>query len=323
MRAYIHCLTLLLLLGVFPIMGVFPTAQAGTPPQVLVSIKPLALIFAEIGGDEIRVDYLLDPGASPHLYQLKPSDVARLKETEALVWVGPDLETFLGKVVLSVRPTRSILLQRELAPKLAPAQPRTEAIAQAPHAGPGERHDHHGHWHHDHHSDSDAHLWLSPELAPAIAEVAARLFSELVPERKDLFERRVANFIDGLKAVDQHNRALLDPVRERGFLVTHDAFGRFVRHYGLNQVAALSITPERMPGARHITQLRELLANARASCILVEPQIRPRYLATLTEGLEIREGVIDPLAGDIEPGAGSYGRFLQGLARAFAHCLGS
>lgn len=289
----------------FLLASILQPALATAQPRVLVSIKPLQLIFSEIAGDAAQVDLLLDPGASPHLYNLKPSDIAKLNDAEALVWIGPRMETFLAKVVMSVKPKRSILLQQELSHHLSHK---------------GDHHeDAHDHGHEDH--SHDAHLWLSPELGPEIAKIAAELLSELNPGQAPQIRQRLANFNKSLAAADQSNQELLTPVRNIGFIVTHDAYGRFVEHYGLNQVGALTISPERTPGARHVTQLRQQLESSKARCILLEPQIKPRYMEALTAGLSIREEVIDPLGAEIEPGAGAYARFLTDMAEDIHRCL--
>ncbi len=302
-RIITQCLTILALLA-----GVLQPAAADSRPQVLVSIKPLQLIVSEIAGDAAQVELLLNPGVSPHVYQLKPSDMAKVSGADALVWVGPGMETFLTKVVMSIKPKRSLLLQHELADFWEEA---------SEHGYSDHGHSHDGH-HHDH---GDAHLWLSPTLAPEIARLTAQLLSELVPAQAEQFQQRLASFNESLAAADQANRNLLQPVRDAGFLVTHDAYGRFVGHYGLNQVGALTLTPERTPGARHITQLRGLLENSQARCILLEPQIKPRYLNNLTQGLNIREETLDPLGVDIQPGPGAYALFLKALAAAIHRCL--
>ncbi len=315
MRTLINkCLLSLILLS-----GAMQQVVADTQPRVLVSIKPLQLIFSEIAGDAVQVDLLLNPGVSPHIYQLKPSDMAKLSKADALVWVGPGMETFLAKVVTSLKPKRSVQLQHELSAFLSDANGHSGRDHDHDHDH-GAHHHHDGH-HHNHDAHGDAHLWLSPELAPEIAKVAAQLFSELRPEQAQQFQQRLAEFNKSLRTADQSNRDLLQPVGEKGFLVTHDAYGRFVGHYELNQVGALTITPERSPGARHLTQLRTVLESSQAHCVLLEPQIQPRYLNSLTEGLNIRQEILDPLGVEIEPGPGSYAQFLTNLAEAIHRCL--
>ena len=65
--------------------------------KVLTSIKPLQLIAAAVQDGAGTPDVLLPPGASPHSYALRPSDVRRLREAQLFYWIGPDMEVFLDK----------------------------------------------------------------------------------------------------------------------------------------------------------------------------------------------------------------------------------
>ena len=67
--------------------------------RVLTSIKPLQLIAAAVQDGVGTPEVLLPPGATPHNYALRPSDVRRVQEVELLYWIGPDMETFLPRVL--------------------------------------------------------------------------------------------------------------------------------------------------------------------------------------------------------------------------------
>ena len=67
--------------------------------RVLTSIKPLQLIAAAVQQGAGSPDVLLPPGASPHHFALRPSDVRRVADVDLLYWVGPDLEGFLPRVL--------------------------------------------------------------------------------------------------------------------------------------------------------------------------------------------------------------------------------
>ncbi|HAC68916.1 MAG TPA: zinc ABC transporter substrate-binding protein, partial [Pseudomonas sp.] len=61
--------------------------------KVLTSIKPLQLIAAAIQDGAGQPAVLLPPGASPHHYALRPSDLRQVREANLVYWIGPDLET--------------------------------------------------------------------------------------------------------------------------------------------------------------------------------------------------------------------------------------
>ena len=75
-------------------LGLAP-AVAAQDVRVLNTIKPLQQIASAILHDIDTPALLMDPGASPHSYALRPSDRSALAEAERIYWVGPELELFL------------------------------------------------------------------------------------------------------------------------------------------------------------------------------------------------------------------------------------
>jgi zinc transport system substrate-binding protein len=67
---------------------------AGSADRILVaaSIAPLADFARQVGGDRIEAITLIPPGASPHTYELKPSQVRQVAGARLLILNGAGLE---------------------------------------------------------------------------------------------------------------------------------------------------------------------------------------------------------------------------------------
>ena len=138
--------------------------------KVLTSIKPLQLIAAAVQDGVAIPEVLLPPGASPHNYALRPSDVRKVQSVDLLYWIGPDMEGFLPRV-LNGRTLPSVAVQDLPGMKL-----RRFAEDSHSHAEEADEHDH------DHRPGSlDAHLWLSPINARVIATKMAADLSAADP----------------------------------------------------------------------------------------------------------------------------------------------
>jgi zinc transport system substrate-binding protein len=233
------------------------------------------------------VDTLLDPRVSPHDYQLKPSDRVRLESADIVFWVGPGLELFLQ------RPLRSL-------------PDRTRIVALQPQGN----------------HDQDAHIWMDPLAAAAIADRMAAELAMLRPDDEQVFRANAERLGAELAAVDAELRALFagKPAR-RGYLVSHDAFGGFERRYGLHHLAALSDGHERPPGPRHLMQLREQVRTGAVGCILLEPQYDPRLVDTVVEDGLVRRISVDPMAGHSALSAGGLPTFYREMGRALVRCI--
>ena len=73
----------------------FSAAQA--TPNVVASIKPVHSLVASVMAGIGTPHLVLDGGASPHGFSLKPSDAAALSQAEVVFWIGPEMERFLIK----------------------------------------------------------------------------------------------------------------------------------------------------------------------------------------------------------------------------------
>ena len=68
-------------------------------PNVVVSIKPIHSLVASIMQGVGEPSLIVEGGASPHTYNMKPSNAAALQAAKVVFWVGPGLEAFLDTTV--------------------------------------------------------------------------------------------------------------------------------------------------------------------------------------------------------------------------------
>ena len=272
--------------------------------RVLASITPVQLIASEVLDGITVPDKLLPPGASPHQYSLKPSDVRRIQQADLVLWVGPQLERFLVKSLQQTDAKVLTLLDEE-------------------HEGEVEESSHEGHDHHDGHDHGgvDPHVWLEPFYVLEVASMVRDAAAALKPEYKAQLDANYQRFASRLIGLDKTLMARFMPLSERGFIVFHDAYGRFVEHYQLLQLDAITINPSRKPGAKHLSELRQRVIDSQAVCVFSEPQFSSSVLDAVTAGSEVKIVELDPLGQDIEPQAGAYTVFLQRFADTVHSCL--
>lgn len=252
---------------------------------------------------------LLPPGASPHNYALRPSDVRRVTEVELLYWIGPDMESFLPRV-LKGRSLPSVAVQ-------------TLPGLNLRHFGEGETHADHDEHDHDHQPGSlDAHLWLLPANARVIAERMAADLSAADPTNSARYQANLKSFSERLEALDQRLKQRVAGVAGKPYFVFHEAFDYFESAYGLQHAGVFSIASEVQPGAQHVAAMRERLQQVGPTCVFSEPPLRPRLVNTLTEGLPVRLAELDALGGkEIRVNAQGYEQLLETLGNDLAGCL--
>lgn len=293
-----------------------PVVQAEV--NVLTSIKPIQLIAAAVQDGVGTPQVLLPPGASPHNYALRPSDVRRVRDAQLFYWIGPGMETFLPRV-LQGRSLPSAAVQ-----SLPGMHLRHFGADNASH----DDHDHDDHDHdvdehdHDHMPGSlDSHLWLSTVNARVIAARMASDLSAADPANAARYASNAAAFAKRLDALDERVGKQLNAVSGKPFFVFHEAFDYFEEAYGIKHAGVFAIAAEIQPGAQHVAAMRERLKAVGKTCVFSEPPLRPRLAETLSAGLPVKLAELDALGGYTPATAQGYEQVVQKLADDLAGCL--
>lgn len=305
-------------------LGAVTAHATDEKPKIVASLAPIELLVRAVAGDQVTVSTLVPAGASPHTYQLRPSERRQLAAADRIFWVGPGMENFLERLLTGPDfRDRSVAL----APGAdAPAddahghndQDNYDSHAEEEHGQEHESTDTHGH---DHGDGEDPHIWLDPALGLEMAEKIAHSIGDLAGIDAKEIDGNLATFEASLKDREASIRQQLQPAKNLDLFTYHDAFRRFAEHYGLTIAGVLTLSPERSPGARHLAEVQERLQQADQPCLLTEPQFNRQWWESLMTDVEIPVSTWDPLAGDIEPTATGYLEFQQSLADAVLGCL--
>lgn len=284
--------------------------------RVVTSIKPLQLIAAAVQEGAGTPEVLLPPGASPHHYALRPSDVRRVQSADLLYWIGPDMEGFLPRV-LKNRTLPVVAVQ-----SLPGLHLRHFAADSASHDEHHEEdHDEHDH---DHRPGSlDAHLWLSSANARVIAAKMATDLSAADPANAARYASNAKAFSGRLDALDARIKGRVAGIAGKPYFVFHEAFDYFEDAYGLKHAGVFSVASEVQPGAQHVAAMRARLKEVGKTCVFSEPPLRPRLAETLTAGLPVKLAELDALGADIPGTATGYEQLLNALGDDLAGCLES
>nr|WP_302056030.1 zinc ABC transporter substrate-binding protein [Pseudomonas sp. SBB6] len=285
-------------------------AQAQAEVRVLTSIKPLQQIAAAVQDGVGTPGVLLPPGASPHHYALRPSDVRRVGDVELLYWIGPDMEGFLPRV-LKTRSKPSVAVQ-----DLPGLHLRHFGEDSHSHDEDGDDHDH------DHRPGSlDAHLWLSSVNARVIAAKMAADLSAADPANAVRYQSNLKTFGERMDALDARLKKRMAGISGKPFFVFHEAFDYFESAYGLKHTGVFSVAAEVQPGAQHVAAMRKRLQEVGKTCVFSEPPLRPRLAETLTAGLPVTLAELDALGGTAPASARGYEQLLETLGNDLAGCL--
>jgi len=270
--------------------------------NVLTSFKPIQMIVTELTVGVTHPDVLMSNNASPHDYALKPSDVKKLHEADLFVWFGPDLESFLTKITEN---RKNVLTISQI-----------EGLELREYGD--QQHDaHEGHDHGSH----DAHFWLGVSQVKVVSKAIADKLIESDPENAGVYRENLVKFLENLAATESEVIAILEPIKDKGYYVFHDAYGYFEDAYGLNNLGYFTVSPDRKPGAKTLIHIRKTLINENVQCVFSEPQFTPAVIQSVTRGSSAKQGELDPVGSAVKVAPGSYFEFLKGIATSYQTCL--
>jgi zinc transport system substrate-binding protein len=291
------------------------TVLAADPVKVVASVKPIHSLVAGVMKGVAEPSLLVKGGASPHSFNLRPSDARALNQADLVFWVGEDLETFLAKPIQSLAgKAQPVALMEESGLTLLPTRE----------GGAWEKHEDHGpedHAHEDEHGTHDAHVWLDVDNARKMVATIAGKLSERDSANAARYQANAASLTERLTALDAELKTTLAPVKDRPFVVFHDAYHYLEDRYGLNAVGAITVSPDQRPSAQRLSQLRSKISSLDAACVFAEPQFEPTLVATVVEKTAAKRGTLDPLGAALDDGPELYFTLMRGMAASLVSCL--
>lgn len=307
-------------------------------PRVAVDIAPAHSLVARVMLGVGEPSLVVQPGASPHEYSLRPSEAATLQDADIVFWVGEDLTPWMAGAIETLAAEADVTTLLEVDGVML-LDFRQGALFEAhshdhgddDHEERAEGHDHdheehadpgaHDHDHDHAHGAHDPHAWLSPTNAAVWLDVIAAKLSAADPDHAGTYFGNAAAAKEELAAVSAEVKATLEPVRGLSFVVFHDAFQYFETAFDFSASGAISLSDATDPSPARIAEIQGRVAAEGIQCVLSEPQFNPGIVATVMDGTEANTAVLDPLGSNLEPGPDLYPQLLRNLATSLAGCL--
>jgi zinc transport system substrate-binding protein len=335
--------------------------SASAEVKVVASIKPIHSLVAAVMEGVSEPGLIIEGAGSPHTYALKPSQAQMLEQANVVFWIGHELEAFLEKPLETVGANaKSIeLIDAHDLVKLGfreggafEKHGHVDEAGHDDHAHEAEAthdHDHektaeaaHDHDHdktaeaahdHDHektaeagheghgHGAFDAHVWLDPVNAKAMVHEIEEALVEADPANAAKYEANAEAVTAKLDTLIAEVSSELEPVKGKGFIVFHDGYQYFENRFGITASGSITVSPEVMPGAERITEIRARVQELNAACVFAEPQFEPKLVSTVTEGTNAKSGTLDPLGAELEDGADLYFQLIRNMSTSIKTCL--
>jgi len=240
---------------------------------VAVSIFPVFDIVRQVGGDKIDSLLIVSPGASPHTFEVTPSEIKKMQEVDIFFSVGAGLDFWIDNITNSFKEAKSISFSDYI--DLRHFENDID----------------------DEHGEFDPHYWLSPDNAKIIARQSALLLGEIDIVNKDYYKEKADEFIFELDEKDKKWQEKINNLPNKDIVVFHDAWGYFAQYYKLNVVATFEPFPGKTPSPQYLIDLQNDIKKYNVKSLFIEPQLSKEALSTVAQDLDLEIKVLDPLGG--------------------------
>jgi zinc transport system substrate-binding protein len=312
-------------------------------PVVATDVTPVHSLVSQVMDGVGEPSLVIQRGASPHSYSMRPSEAAALENADVVFWVGEELTPWLDRALGSLAPdARQVALLHAEGTRrhafrervLTDMADHDDHDHEHDHDHGAEEHDTHDHGdhaaevdgHHDHaghaHEGIDPHAWLDPVNARYWLGVIAETLAEEDPANAAIYRRNAEAGQAEIDGLVEQVRGEVSPVHEQAYIVFHDAYQYYERRFDMNTVGAISLSDATDPSPAHIADIREIVGEYDVQCVFAEPQFNPALVDTVLNGTSARTGVLDPLGSDIATGPDFYPTLIRQLTDRLVSCLG-
>ncbi|MCI0496319.1 metal ABC transporter substrate-binding protein [candidate division KSB1 bacterium] len=255
--------------------------------KFVTTIHPFKQILKEVIGNHGEVYGILPPGASPHTYELRPSDVRFVSNAKALFFGSENLDAWALKFPNSN--------QIELITLVAP-----DALIYFQDEHP----EHQSEIHHDreqdeghHHSGVDPHFWTDPLTVKTMLPALVKKLCVLDPAGCEKLKSNSDRFSRQLDSLHIKLKAMLAPIQGSNVMISHPFFQYFFQRYGINLVGIIEATPGKEPTPKQLKGYIEQVEQKQVKAIFDHIQLPDRASKLVAEAAGLKVCHLDPLGG--------------------------
>ena len=325
----------IIILFVFSSINAFATETTG----IISTIQPINSLVSAVIGNTGKTISIIPAEQSPHDFKLKPSDVKVLQNSNIIFYVSNHLESSVTKVFKNLpKNIKLINLMEESGINHLAIRDNAAWERHDHHGDDHDDHDKHGKKHDDHddhdkhgkkhddHDDhekeDDVHIWLSPDNAIKIVQKVNKVLSLYFPENSKIYNENTTKFIDKIRNLKMELIKELSPIKNKPYIVFHDAYQYFEKTFELNAVGSVALEGDIASSPKQISFIKDKIIKSKASCVFQEPQFDSKLVKIVVEGTNAKIGTLDPLGVNITGNKDFYLQLLTNMAKSLKECLG-
>ena len=222
--------------------------------NIMVSVYPLKEFADKIAGDKAEVSCMVPDNMEPHDYEPKTKDFEALIKSDAFIYNGLGLETWVDQV-------KSVIGDKEL--RIVDSSEGVEVRKEG--------------------EVIDPHSWLSLKEAEKQAENIKDTLVEIDEDNKAYYEENYDAFVGELEGLYNEYKEKFDNLSTKDFVTGHAAFGYLCRDFGLQQKSVENLFAEGEPTPKQLEQLVTFCKENNIKTVFSESLASPKVSETLAK----------------------------------------
>ena len=222
--------------------------------NIMVSVYPLKEFADKIAGDKAEVSCMVPDNMEPHDYEPKTKDFEALIKSDAFIYNGLGLETWVDQV-------KSVIGDKEL--RIVDSSEGVEVRKEG--------------------DVIDPHSWLSLKEAEKQAENIKDTLVEIDEDNKAYYEENYDAFVGELESLYNEYKEKFDNLSTKDFVTGHAAFGYLCRDFGLQQKSVENLFAEGEPTPKQLEQLVTFCKENNIKTVFSESLASPKVSETLAK----------------------------------------
>lgn len=283
-------------------------AHAKTSGAIVVTIKPLYSLVAQLSDGIEKPELLMKQMPSPHHYTMRPSDRRLLANARMIIWIGPQMESYLNKVI---QQQDAIIVSAIQADGLTLLNRRS--TNDSAHTTDKVPHEHHTQDH------LDPHIWLSSHNALAISKYISQQLIANDPENSTRYKKNLQRLTNRITRLAAEIKASLKNSRQP-FITYHDAFQYFENENKLHYIDSISFNEEAGTSLKRLRHIKASIKKNNIQCLLYQSP-EPDIIKTLTDNSPIKAVALDPLGLTANNEKDAWFEIMRNTASGFKRCL--
>jgi zinc/manganese transport system substrate-binding protein len=225
--------------------------------RVVTTLPELADFTRQIGGDRVKVDFIVRGDQNPHFVEVKPSYMMKLKSADLLLMIGMELEMWAPQLIDGSRNTTLTVVD------LSKGVEKLEIPARVD-ASQG-----------DVHPFGNPHYWLDPRnVRIMVGEIVVAL-ARTSPGDEQFFRSNAEAYLKKLDGKIAEWEEVMKPFRGNKIITFHKSWSYFANWLGLTVAEQVEPKPGIAPSPSHTVELISLVRQGKIRAIVVEPFYDP------------------------------------------------